>query len=194
MVFDASLANRAGKLIIAALLAITLAACDSGTTSGAAANGTPAAAEMKPVSFQEWDQQLASYQPSIVVVDLWAMWCTSCIKRFPKMVDMHDKYSPRGVQIVALNLDNHQDQVALEQAQEFLREINATFDNYHMDENMIDAFEHFKLIGIPAVLIYDGEGRERFRLTGDNPSKQFTDEDIENAINELLAEQKTASL
>jgi thiol-disulfide isomerase/thioredoxin len=189
MVFDLSLVNRASKLLVAAVLAITLVACDNTDSTG-----TPAAAEMKPVSFQEWDKQLASYRPSVVVVDLWAMWCTSCIKRFPKMVDMHDKYSKEGVQIVALNLDNRDDPTAVQQAQDFLHEINATFDNYHMDENMIDAFEHFKLIGIPAVIIYDGEGKERFRLTGDNPSKQFTDQDIENAINELLAEQKTASI
>lgn len=191
MVFDLSLVNRAGKLLAAAALSLALLACDNSDTT--AIVGTPAAAEMKPVSFQQWDKQLASYQPSVVVVDLWAMWCTSCIKRFPKMVDMHDKYSPQGVQIVALNLDNRDDPTALQQAQDFLREINATFDNYHMDENMIDAFEHFKLIGIPAVIIYDGQGNERFRLTGDNPSKQFTDQDIENAINELLAEQKMAA-
>jgi thiol-disulfide isomerase/thioredoxin len=189
MPLDLRFAPRVGKLLIAAALALLLMACDKATDSLAASP-----AEMKPVSFQEWERQLASYQPSVVVVDLWAMWCTSCIKRFPKMVDMHDEYSPKGVQIVALNLDNRQDTMAVQQAQEFLNEINATFDNYHMDENLIDAFERFKLVGIPAVIIYDGQGRERFRLTGDNPNDQFTDEDIENAINELLAEQQTANL
>lgn len=170
------------KIGLASLLLLLVSACD---------NTRPAAgdsAQMKAVGFQEWDEQLASYQPSVVVVDMWAMWCTSCIKRFPKMVDMHDEYSPKGVEIVALNLDNRQDQDAVAQAQEFLHEINATFDNYHMDENLIDAFEHFSLIGIPAVLIYDGQGNERYRLTGDNPSQQFTDNDIEAAIKTLLAE------
>jgi cytochrome c biogenesis protein CcmG/thiol:disulfide interchange protein DsbE len=187
MPLDVQFFRRAGTLVTAVALALFLTACDTATQSA-----DPA--EMKPVSFQQWEEQLESYRPSVVVVDLWAMWCTSCIKRFPKMVDMHDKYSQEGVQIVALNLDNRQDQAAVQQAQEFLREINATFDNYHMDENLIDAFERFKLVGIPAVIIYDGQGRERFRLTGDNPNDQFTDEDIENAINELLAEQQTASL
>lgn len=189
MAFNFRFARRVGSLLSAAALAFVLIACDSTTDSAPARP-----AEMKAVSFQEWDRQLASYRPSVVVVDLWAMWCASCIKRFPKMVDMHDEYSPKGVQIVALNLDNRQDPMAVQQAQEFLNEINATFDNFHMDENLIDAFERFKLVGIPAVIIYDGQGRERFRLTGDNPNAQFTDEDIENAINALLAEQKTASL
>jgi len=175
------------SLLIGALLSfLLLGACDNKSAQAS----DPAA--LKPVSFSQWDQQLASYQPSIVVVDLWAMWCTSCIKRFPKMVDMHDEYAPKGVQIVALNLDNRDDPATVQQAQGFLREINASFDNYHMNENLIDAFDHFNLIGIPAVIIYDGEGRERFRLTGDNPNNQFTDADIEAAINELLAEQKAA--
>lgn len=176
--------TRLYKAAITAVLLLSLVACDN----NGAGTSAPDSAQMKAVSFQDWDQQLASYQPSVVVVDMWAMWCTSCIKRFPKMVDMHEQYSPKGVEIVALNLDNRQDQAAVQEAQQFLNEINATFDNFHMDENLIDAFEHFKLIGIPAVIIYDGQGKERYRLTGDNPSKQFTDEDIEAAINELLAE------
>jgi len=123
-----------------------------------------------------------------VVVDAWAMWCTSCIKRFPKMVEMEKAFEGKNVQFVSLNLDDHQKTEAVAQAAAFLEEIGATFDNYHMNENLIDAFDHFDLIGIPAVLIYDKHGKERYRLTGDNPNRQFTDKDIENAINELLAE------
>ncbi|MEX1033470.1 MAG: TlpA disulfide reductase family protein [Cellvibrionaceae bacterium] len=178
-------ANRFYALLATAALLLAITACDSRSTSSDQQQGI----QMHALNFQEWNEQLTSYQPSIVVVDMWAMWCASCIKRFPKMVDLHEQYSSRGVEIVSLNLDNREDQAAVQQAEEFLREINATFDNFHMDENLIEAFERFNLIGIPAVLIYDSNGEERFRLTGDNPNSQFTDEDIEDAINELLGEE-----
>lgn len=177
---------RLWKVSVAALLLLSLSACDNGGTAGQSAAGQEP--QLKAIGFQEWDRQLASYQPSVVVVDMWAMWCTSCIKRFPKMVEMNKKYAPQGVQFVSLNLDNRDDTQAVKDAEKFLKEMNATFDNFHMDENLIDAFEHFNLIGIPAVVIYDGEGKERYRLTGTNPNKQFTDKDIEAAVKELLAE------
>ena len=43
-------------------------------------------------------------------------------------------------------------------------------------------------LGIPTVLVYGPDGQERFRLTGDNPNSQFTDRDIESAIETLLAQ------
>lgn len=171
--------KKLGALCVLSI-AFLLSACEQQTQDGKV--------QLKKVGFAEWDKQLASYRPDVVVVDAWAMWCTSCIKRFPKMVEMKKAYSDKNVHIVALNLDEHQDTQTLKEAEAFLTEIGATFDNYHMDENLIDAFDHLGLIGIPAVLIYDGEGNERFRLTGDNPNDQFTDKDIEAAINELLAE------
>lgn len=181
-----SIPSRFWKVAVAAFLLLSLSACDSG--GGNAGSAAEEGVQLKAIGFQEWDRQLASYKPSIVVVDMWAMWCTSCIKRFPKMVEMHEEYAPRGVEFVSLNLDNRDDTAAVQQAEQFLKEMNATFDNFHMDENLINAFEHFNLIGIPAVVIYDGEGKERYRLTGTNPNKQFTDKDIEAAVNELLAE------
>jgi thiol-disulfide isomerase/thioredoxin len=119
---------------------------------------------------------------------MWATWCTSCIERFPKMVSLHNKYADRGVQIVSMNLDDHGDTQAIAAANRFLRSVGARFPNYHMDENLMQAFEKLDLIGIPVVAIYDKQGEQRYRLTGDNPYKQFTDRDIETAIQHLLNE------
>jgi len=43
------------------------------------------------------------------------------------------------------------------------------------------------LLGIPAVFIYGPDGSLRYRLTGDDPNNQFTDADVDEAIEELLA-------
>lgn len=154
----------------------------------AAAAGEPAAIDMQPVSYQQWQQQRRSYSGNILVVDMWATWCSSCIERFPKMVQLDKRYAGRGVQIVSMNLDDRGDSDAIAAANRFLRSVDARFPNYRMDENLMLAFEKLNLIGIPVVLIYDEQGRERYRLTGDNPYKQFTDRDIEIAIQALLDE------
>ncbi len=141
---------------------------------------------MTAINYAEWESQRLQYLPKIVVVDLWAMWCVSCIERFPEMVNLHHKYKDQNVEFVSMNLDDREDKKSLELANQFLKKMNANFDHYHMDENLLHAFEKIDLIGIPAVLIYDQKGNEQFRLTGDNPNKQFTEIDIEEAIIHLL--------
>lgn len=142
---------------------------------------------MVPVSFSEWEQKLAGYPPDIVVVDLWATWCVSCLERFPHMVELWRRYRDRGVRFVSLNLDDHQDDQALEDARTLLQRFGATFENYHLDENLMQAFERLDLLGIPAVFVYDRTGRLTARLSGDDPNKQFTEADVEAAVLEQLA-------
>jgi len=105
------------------------------------------------------------------------------------MVRMHDKYRREGVRFISMCLDDRDDHEAVEEAQQFLVRQNAAFTNYLMDENIIDAFEKLDLLGIPAVFVYDRRGQLRCRLTGDDPYNQFTEEDVEEAIAELLREQ-----
>ena len=142
--------------------------------------------QMTVVNNVEWEIQRQQYIPNIVVVDMWAMWCSSCIERFPEMVKLHEKYKNQNVEFVSMNLDDREDIESLKLAEKFLKKMNANFDHYRMDENLLHAFEKIDLIGIPAVLIYDKHGKEQYRLTGDNPNKQFTEKDIEEAVKNLL--------
>lgn len=183
-------------LLLAAVL--VLAGCDSNTPAeNAAASETdnpvqPAAdsadmdIELVPITYEKWQRKLDGYKPDIVVVDMWATWCAPCIERFPKMVELNKRYGDRGVRFVSMNLDSREDEPALEMARQFLVNTRAAFENYMMDENLLEAFEMLDLLGIPTVVIYGPDGQERFRLTGDNPNHQFTDQDVESAIKSLL--------
>lgn len=141
----------------------------------------------KPLKHSEWIEQLNTYQPNIVVVDMWATWCSTCLEEFPKIIDLHKRYKDQNIQFVSMNLDDHNDQPSLKNAEKFLRNMDAKFDNFWMDENLMTTFERLDLIGIPAVIIYDGNGEERYRLTGDDPNNQYTGKDVEKAIKQLLA-------
>ena len=141
---------------------------------------------MVPITLEQWTDKLQSYKSSIVVVDMWAMWCTSCIERFPEMVKLHQRYKNNNIIFVSMNLDDREDAASLAAANQFLKKMNASFEHYHMDENLMLTFEQLNLIGIPAVLIYDEQGHEMFRLTGDNPNNQFNDDDIEQSIQSLI--------
>lgn len=122
-----------------------------------------------------------------VVVDMWATWCLPCIERFPHMVELAQKYADQRVRFVSLCLDDRDDEDAIALAQRFLTEQRARFPNFLMDEVVTRAFEKLDLLGIPAVFIYGPDGSLRYRLTGDDPNNQFTDADVDEAIEELLA-------
>ena len=40
--------------------------------------------KMTPISYSKWESKRQQYLPNILVVDMWAMWCVSCIERFPR--------------------------------------------------------------------------------------------------------------
>jgi len=149
-------------------------------------SGEGAATEMISVGFDGWKKVLEETSGNITVVDLWASWCAPCIERFPHMVTLYHTYHGRGVRFISLNFDESGDTESLQWANSFLQRVGAVFPNYHMDENMTAAFDHLDLVGLPVVQIYDAAGAEAYRLTADDPNRQFHHQDVENAVLALL--------
>jgi cytochrome c biogenesis protein CcmG, thiol:disulfide interchange protein DsbE len=49
--------------------------------------------------------RLSDLRGSVVYVDFWASWCAPCLKSFPWMNQIEQRYAARGLKIVAVNLD-----------------------------------------------------------------------------------------
>ena len=175
--------KRLPKLTIIALAALLLS-CSQESTGPATNAGK---VSFKPLTFAQWSEQLGNYRNKVVVVDLWATWCLPCIERFPKMVDLNNKYADDRVAFVSINFDDAEDTESLQKAEGFLQDVGAEFDNFYFNENLIDAFEHMAIIALPTVVIFNQGGAESRRLTNTNPNKQFTAQDIETEIERLLA-------
>jgi len=176
---------RLVRLAVLALCLLAPVATWAEGTTGPPVTRKPT--DLQAVSFEAWDGVLKQQLGYITVVDFWAGWCSPCIERFPHMVEMHHKYKDRGVRFISLNLDEKGDEEAIEWANDFLERIGSVFPNYHMAENMTAAFERLDLLGLPTVRVYATDGSEAYRLSGDNPYKQFTEKDVENAVLELLS-------
>jgi thiol-disulfide isomerase/thioredoxin len=170
-----------GISLVAALAALCPLAC------GPRSAVTALPIELKPVTFDQWQRELASMRGNIVVADLWATWCEPCIERFPHMVQLYNQYKDRGVRFVSLSVDDREDKEALATARKFLTGWKATFANYLMDENISQSFEKLDIEGVPDVFIYDASGRRRYTLNGNDPNRQFTEKDVDDAVATLAA-------
>lgn len=48
---------------------------------------------------------LEALRGEVLLVDFWASWCAPCRDSFPWFARLHDELGPRGLQVVAISLD-----------------------------------------------------------------------------------------
>jgi peroxiredoxin len=48
------------------------------------------------------DVKLSDYAGKVLLIDFWATWCVPCQVEIPGFVELHDKYTERGAQVLGL--------------------------------------------------------------------------------------------
>ncbi|QDV88210.1 TlpA family protein disulfide reductase [Stieleria magnilauensis] len=99
----------------------------------------------------------------ITVVDLWSTVCEPCIKEFPGLVRLSQSMSDDVVCIgVSVDYDGRKSrppEYYSEKVTAFLRAMGADFENYLCNTPSDDVFATVGLPSIPAVLIFDADGK-----------------------------------
>ena len=95
---------------------------------------------------------LSSLKNNVVYLDFWASWCGPCRKSFPWMNTMNNRYSDKGLKIIAVNLDKDRSL-----AKKFLKKIPADFTIAYDPEG--DIAEKYNVQGMPSSYIIDRQGR-----------------------------------
>ena len=133
--------------------------------------------------------RVASNPAQVVVMDAWSTSCEPCIKEFPNLVALHRKY-PGQVACISLSFDYEglgKPEEQREKVLAFLRSQGATFENLMSNVASDDLYAKFKLPSIPAVFVYDQQGRLAQRFdSGSASGKGFSYRDVEAKVAELL--------
>jgi thiol-disulfide isomerase/thioredoxin len=176
----------ASRLLVATILSGGLAVLAGGNTAAPDDSSSPAEVKLDRLTWKQFQQRLVNKKARYTIVDAWSTTCGPCKENFPHLVAMHQKYAKQGLAVISLSLDDPSDKSAVAEAEKFLKDKKAAFTNVLLDENFGEGFEKLNIGAIPAVFVYGPDGKEVKRFTMDDPNNQFTYEEVEKAINDLL--------
>lgn len=159
-----------GAIVAAATFAVYMLAGlnDDGVPSklGSIENFIPAR-EIKPAPLLTFlDEEgtkltLEKFRGKIVVLNLWATWCTPCVAEMPMLDRLQQQLEGVGVVVVALSIDRGGPEVV----REFFDEHEITHLGVYVDPTM-RAQQDLSAIGLPTTIIIDREGNDRGRIVG----------------------------
>jgi DsbE subfamily thiol:disulfide oxidoreductase len=122
--------------------------------------------------------QLSTYRGKVVLIDFWASWCPPCKTSFPALDSLYREYQPRGLEVLAVNLDERR-----RDAETFLG------DHPHHLTVLFDpkgaSPVAFGVKGMPSSFLIDKAGTIRFTHMGYSGN---VDDSYRREIAQLLAE------
>lgn len=95
------------------------------------------AAPVQRISAAAFTDVLQQHQGQVVVLNLWATWCVSCLKEIPDLMVLAREYAPRGVSLLAVSMD---DPLERETVEAFRRQRFPEFTSWLRQEADMDAF------------------------------------------------------
>ena len=117
-----------------------------------------------------------------VLVNIWATWCTPCVKKFPKVMALREKFGDAGLDVLFVSAD-FDDQT--DEAREFLGSQGvdfATFIKTGKDQEFIETFESEWTGALPVMFLYDADGNLLHTW-----GEAVGHEEVEKTIEELLS-------
>ena len=96
-----------------------------------------------------------------VLLDFWASWCGSCIRSFPMLMELHEKYHDRGLLIIGISHDRNPDAWRYALGQHacpwpMMRETTAS------QEGQTSASDLYSISGFPTFVLLAPDGQVIF--------------------------------
>lgn len=108
------------------------------------------------------ETNLAAYRGEVVLVNFWATWCPPCMEELPTLAALNRDFEGRGFRVVPVSIDS---EARNEAAQTMLRRYGEGLP-FLIDPTRAIAFAA-EAGPMPTSILYDRQGREIARLTGE---------------------------
>lgn len=176
---------RAGIALFGMVGMILLAR--EGSTAPVSSEGDQGKVLLKTVDYRNLVEEVKSQRGKVVAVDVWATWCPPCMKNFPHLVGLHQKYKDQGLVCVSVSLDlSVYPQDGKMRSEKFLTEKKATFPNYLLEDPIKVLEENWKTSGPPVWFVFDRQGRRVGKFTSDDQDRPIDYDAIDKLLVQLL--------
>jgi thiol-disulfide isomerase/thioredoxin len=124
------------------------------------------------------ERTLTDWRGKVVLLNLWATWCLPCRKEMPSLDRLQKELGSDKFEVVALSVDRK----GVEASKKFLNETKVERLGLYVDASA-RAISELRVVGLPATLLLDGQGREIGRLLG---PAEWDSEDAKRLIRSVL--------
>jgi cytochrome c biogenesis protein CcmG/thiol:disulfide interchange protein DsbE len=115
------------------------------------------------------DVSLSEYKGKVILVNFWATWCDPCRVEIPWLIEMQQKYGPKGFVILGIALDEEGKSVVAPFVVKERFDVNGTKEpmSYKILIGNDDAADKFGgLFGYPTSILISRDGKQIKRVTG----------------------------
>ncbi len=111
------------------------------------------APDFQAVTLDNKSCALNDFRGKVVLIDVWATWCGSCIKSFPAVYALKEEFNNKAVVFLFVSIDKDE-----AKWKEFLMKhselngIHFRINDHHFDEN-------YKITAVPRYILIDKEGK-----------------------------------
>lgn len=99
----------------------------------------------------------------LTIVDFWATWCKPCVLAIPKLNEIYQDYSGRGVNFVSVNVDGPRNQAKVKP---FAKAMGVSYPIL-LDPNQ-ELVNELNVSAYPTLIVFNSKGKEVFVHEGFN--------------------------
>jgi len=104
---------------------------------------------------------LADYKGQVVLLNIWATWCTPCQMEIPSLQRLYRAYGDKGLKLVAVSIDDY---VSEDSIRTFAKNFGVTFEVLHDSTHSIEHL--YQATGYPETFVIGREGTIRRKWIG----------------------------
>jgi len=117
-----------------------------------------------------------------IIINFWATWCAPCILEMKNMKKIFEKYSPQGLQMLSISIDDNKTQA---QIPGVVR--SYTFPYTILLDGNKDVYKELHVTNVPQLFILDSRGKIVYNHLGYQRGDEKT---VEKIVSGLVTEKK----
>ena len=114
----------------------------------------------------------------LTVIDFWATWCKPCVAAIPKLNEIHNQFSEKGVSFIGINVDGPRNQAKVKP---FVKSLNISYPILlDTDQELVN---DFNVGAFPTLIVLNEKGKEVFVHEGfNNGDEKLISTKLENLL------------